>query len=127
MDVVQDVDRLDKDGKPPRMKAIREQLEQALAGLLPYVRYKCDDNLCSNVTVWASFDPKEQWNNGIMENSHYFIASIHSTSRWYESTDEKVTVEMYSCYRPKKKFRRYTASVEKVIKKLKDWIENEKK
>ncbi len=103
-----------------RMAAV-EALCQPLKSLVPYCRIECDDNLMSSVWIHGSYDPKETWSYGIYQNSNYFQFSITPAKgqRYYNGGD--VTVE-YCSGSVRRKFRKYTASPEKVVAKIKDWM-----
>ena len=112
----------------PRMNDICEQAKTALDGITPVFSIGTDDNLMSSVSIDGSFDPREEWSNGIFHNSRYFIFSIHSMKgkRYYDSADPKVTVELWSSHYNLSKFRKYTGSIEKVILKIREWILSQK-
>lgn len=122
---VHDVDRPDVGGVPPKMQAIKELVVKELTGLLPFLSVTCDDNITSNITIRGTKEPKEQWANGIFHNATYFIGAIGpmNEKRYYDPADPKVTVGVGSVgSRDLPKFRKYTASPEKVVAKLKEWI-----
>jgi hypothetical protein len=123
--MVQNISRPDVNGTPAKMEGICEQVKEALAGLLPFLVVRTDDNIMSSVEIRGSFDPKEQWANNIFYNSRYFIVFIKPMDgkRYYEATDDKVTLEAISLGLKVGKLRKYTASLEKVVAKLKKWIE----
>lgn len=122
--VVHDIDRPDVGGVPPKMQAIAEQVKEALAGLAPYLTVSTNDNLMSSVSIRGSFDARETWTNGIWENSRNFRFSIvpMNGKRYYDAADEKVTVELEQGHRVGK-FRKSTATVAKVIERIKAFIE----
>lgn len=105
-----------------KMQAIADQL-QPLIPLVPYCQVTCDDNIMSSVWIRASFDARETWSNGIYQNSRHFM--IHITppkgARWYEGGN--VTAELTSGYKVHQ-FRKYTSTPEKVVAKIKQWIES---
>lgn len=124
---VQDLDRPDVNGTPAKMLAIKELAAKELAGLLPHMVITVDDNIMSNVGLRGTKEPKEQWTNGIFHNATYFIAAIvpMDGKRHYDPADPKVTVEVNSVgSRSMPKFRKYTASPDKVVAKLKEWIKS---
>lgn len=122
--VVHDIDRPDVGGVPPKMQAIAEQVKEALAGLVPYLTVGTNDNLMSSVSIRGSFDARETWTNGIWENSRNFRFSIvpMNGKRYYDAADDKVTVELEQGRRVGK-FRKSTATVAKVIERIKAFIE----
>ena len=78
----------------PRMQAIRDQLAKALDGLCPVMGIKTDDNIMSSVIISGSLDPREEWANGIYENSRYFRLMLSSKgSRYYEEGNQ-IVVEL---------------------------------
>ena len=124
-DSVQDVDRPDVNGTPPKMQAIAYQIGQAVERMTPCIKVKTSDNICSSVSIRGTIDPKSDWANGIFENGLYFNISVgpEKGKRYYEEGD-KLTLELYSAsYKLKKsKLRKYTGPLEKVIAKLVAWI-----
>lgn len=106
-----------------KMQAIADALAP-LATLVPYCHITCDDNLMSSVWLKCSFDKKEDWSNGIFHNSRYFM--IHITppkgARWYEGGN--VEAELTSASKVDK-FRKYTSTPEKVVAKIRQWIEQQ--
>jgi hypothetical protein len=110
---------------PAKMLAIATQTSAALEGLLPYLSVTATDNLMSSVHIRGSFQAKEQWSNGIFHNSPYFIIFIQpeGDKRYYNPADTKVTLELTSKGGKVAKLRKYTATVDKVIAKLRQWIE----
>lgn len=127
MDIVEDVSRPDKGGVPPKMQEIANKLRAALEPLgIPYLKISTDDNLMSSVWVDGSYDPKEQWSNGIYYNSHYFrFRLIPAKGKRYYSTGDKVELEMATVshkIKREKKFRKATTIPENAIQKIVDWI-----
>lgn len=120
---VQDVDRPDANNVPPKMANINELVTKELTGLLPCLKITCDDNIMSNIGLWGAKEPKDQWPNGIFHNATHFIGSFTPMNgkRYYDPTDEKVTVEVTSSWNVPK-FRKYTGTPEKAVAKLKEWI-----
>lgn len=123
---VNDVDRPDINN-PPKMAAIKDQAKLLLNGSVPYLHFLCDDNLMSNVTIRGALEPKEKWSSGIFHNASYFILHIEPMNgkRYYNPADPSITVEVISCNNMPK-FRKYTGPVEKVLAKVKAWIEQGK-
>lgn len=123
MSVVQAINRPDVNGVPPKMLAIRNAADEAIAGLTPYIGATTNDNLCSSVQIIGSFQPKDEWTNGIFHNSPYFIFSISpEKGKRYYTEGEKVTVELNSVGRNLPKFRKYTGTPDKAIAKVKEWL-----
>lgn len=119
---VHDVDRPDVAGVTPKMQAICEAAREALQA--PWLQIRTDDNLCSSITIEGSLEPKSEWQGGIWQNSRYFMFFINPLKgKRYFTTGENVTVELHNCHGVNK-FRKYTATPEKVIAKLKTWIES---
>jgi hypothetical protein len=106
-----------------KMQAIFDAC-QPLIPLIPYLNVKGDDNLMSSVWLRGSFDKKEEWANGYIENSRYFLLHISPPKggRWYEGGE--VTAEVTSGSGINK-FRKYTSTPEKVVAKVKQWIEQQ--
>ena len=122
--VIQDVDRPDVDGVAPKMQAICDKIREELV-TLPYVSVSTNDNLMSSVYVRGTFDPKENWTNGIFQNGLYFVISIcPEKGKRYYTEGEKITVELGSCsyLLGETKMRKYTGPVEKVIEKINKWF-----
>lgn len=124
---MQDVDRPDVKGNPPKMARIHEMVRTALVGHcnLGYVNVTCDDNLCSTVWVRGSFDAKETWSNGIIENSRYFLVSLSCANRYYTEGDKVIL--QFSTGWAVTKLRKYTGTPEKCIEKLLAWIKDNAK
>jgi hypothetical protein len=81
--IVNDIDRPDVNGVKPKMQEICDLAKKELAGIVPYLNITTDDNLCSNVSIQGSFDPKDSWENGIFHNGRYFIIFIHAEKKRY--------------------------------------------
>ena len=122
--VVHDINRPDVAGVAPKMLAICEAARLALAGVAPYLSITTDDNLMSSVTIRGSFDARETWTNNIFHNSRYFIGSIVPMEgrRYYNPSDQKVTIEFSSLDSRMSKFRKYTGPIDKVIAKVKEYL-----
>jgi hypothetical protein len=123
--MVDDIDRPDVNGVPPRMLAICEQVRQSLDGKVPFLRVTTDDNLCSSVIIRGSFNPQNEWYNGIFYNGLYFTIFINPAKgkRYYED-GEPVTVELSNVsHEIVGKLRKYTGPVDKVIAKIVKWID----
>ena len=127
MTVVHDVDRPDVNGVAPKMQGIRDMIAQELDGLVPVLNVKTDDNLMSSVTVSGTFDAKEDWANGIYENSRYFRFAVvpPKGARYYDGGD-KVTLELWSKSYKLPKSRKYTGTPAKVAAKLRAYLEANK-
>jgi hypothetical protein len=122
---VQDVDRPDKNGTPPKMANIGEATKQATKDILPHIKIHTDDNIMSNVGIWATKEHPDQWSNGIFHNARYVIAAIKpAKGRYYDpQQDPNVTVEVTSRGLNVPKFRKYTGTPEKAVQKLKDYLQ----
>jgi len=122
--MIQDIDRPDVNGVPPKMLAISETAKKTLEGITPYLSISTDDNLMSSVSLRGTLEPREQWSNGIFHNASYFIASIvpMNGKRYYDAAHDKVTIYVSSSNRMSK-FRKYTGHVDKCLTKFKDWVE----
>jgi len=118
--VVQDIDRPDINGTPPKMAEIAQMAERRLKRL-PFVRVHTDDNLCSSVTIRGSLDTPDQWRNNIFENGRSFLILIfpEKRKRYYEPGD-KITAEVRM--NRLGKFRKSTASPERIIQRINEWI-----
>ena len=103
-----------------KMESIAKLAKTELIGLVPFLLISSDDNLCSNVHIRGSFDAKETWKNGILENSRYFRLFIRPPGRYYNEGD-KVSVELLSSG-DRLKFRKYTSTPDKVIAKIKEFL-----
>jgi hypothetical protein len=118
--MVNDIARPDTNGKAPKMEAVCQAAREALQA--PWLRITTDDNLCSSVTVKGSLEPEEQWAGSIWHNSPYFMFMIlPAKGARYHVEGERVTVQL-QIGNGVSKFRKYTATPEKVILKLKTWI-----
>jgi len=123
--LVHDIDRPDVAGVAPKMQAIADACREQLHA--PFLQVSTDDNLCSSVSIKGSSDAKGEWENGIWQNSRYFHFNVSPLKgkRYYDDSDPKVTVQLYSGCRKEAKFRKYTAPVHKVIAKIQSWIDAE--
>ena len=127
--IVQDINRPDVNGIIPKMQAVCEQTKKALEGLVPHLSIKTDDNFCSSVCIHGTFDPKENWFNGIFQNGLYFVISIspEKGGRYYEE-GMKVTVELSTAsYKVTDKIgrmRKYTGPIDKVLAKIVKWLQS---
>lgn len=107
-----------------KMQHIADAVRSAIDGILPYIRITVDDDLLSNVGINTACQPKEAWVNGIFHNSEYTIIMISSANgkQYYDGGD--VTLELTSkSHKIGQKLRKYTGSVEKVVEKLKKYLE----
>ncbi len=123
MTVIHDIDR------PPKMLKVKEAIEEALKEAAPEINVTTDDNIMSSVTIRGSFDPKTLWQGGIFHNSRFFIISVvpEKGKRYYEDTDTKVEVHMTAqSHKVKGKLRKYTGPLNKVIEKIKKFIDENK-
>jgi hypothetical protein len=119
--MVQDINRPDINGVPPKMQSIAD-LVNAIPTKTPHFVVGVDDNLLSNVTIWGALDTKDQWYNGIFYNGKYFIVSIFPKTGRYYNPGDNVTLSLTSSRVGK--LRKYTSSPEKVVKKLGEWLSN---
>lgn len=124
---VESIDRPDVNGTPAKMATIGQATQDAIKGVLPHIVVKTDDNIMSNVTIYASKQHKDQWTSGIFHNSPYVIVSITPAKgqRYYDpNTNPQVTVEVTSTgSRNFPKFRKYTGTPEKVIAKFAAYLQ----
>lgn len=120
--MVLDTQRPDVNGTAPRMFEIAEAVKPLSAGV-PFFKVECDDNLCSSVVVRGSFQPRDQWANGIFQNSPHFVVRVAPKTRYYTPGDD-VTLELLSGSKVAK-LRKYTAQPAKVIAKLKGWLNHQ--
>ena len=118
--VVNDIDRPDVNGVPPKMQAVADKVKAELAGSLPFLTVQTDDNLCSSVIVRGAKEKPEDWPFKIFHNASYFILRIYPPSRYY-TEGQNVTVEVTSSSKLPK-LRKYTGSPDKVIAKVKAWV-----
>lgn len=119
--IVQDIDRPDINGIPPKMQAISELMKEKLSA--PYLRIQCSDNLCSSVMISGALVTKEEFPNGILQNAPFFMIQIRPATRYYTEGQE-VSAEMFCRHYKLPKMRKYTSSSpEKVAKKIQEWIE----
>lgn len=106
----------------PSMAGIANAINHELSGLLPYMRAEASDNLGSWVCFSGSFDPRETWKYNIYENSRHFRFSIRPKTGYYSGGD--LEVELFQRDSKLPKFRKYTGTPEKVVQKLKSWVES---
>ena len=98
-------------------------------GITPFFQVTKAHLGSDSVMLLVSFDPKESWKNGYVENSQYFRMMIESNGVMECFT--------YSLYKPNvkkgeytrlSKFRKFTAkNKEGVLKKLTEYIEKIRK
>lgn len=122
---VQDIDRPDVNGTPPKMLGVCEAVKACLEGLaVPFLSVSTDDNIMSSVWVRGAFTPQSEWTNRIFHNAPYFIISLTPAGgkRYYDPEDGKVTLELTSKGRGVANLRKYTGTVDKAIAKLVEWI-----
>lgn len=120
--MIQDVDRPDIGEVLPKMQTVKERADEVLKDLTPVLQITTNDNLCSSVMIKGSFDPKENWEYGIFQNSRYFQFRVGPPKgkRYYEGGE--VTIELFSKRHDLPKMRKYTGSVEKALDKIKNWL-----
>jgi hypothetical protein len=128
-DIVQDVDRPDVGGVPPKMAKVRDEVAASLEKLmLPFLVVQTDDNLMSSVWIRGSFQPRTSWSNGIFHNSPYFqIRLIPAKGGRYYVDGADVEMELTTKCSSLSKLRKYTGPVAKVIPKLVKWVEEQPK
>jgi hypothetical protein len=107
-----------------RMQAIYEAISQELDGLTSYIVFSCDDNIMSSVWIRGTKEPRTEWAHGIFYNAtgFQFMISAAKGKRYYDEGD-KLTVELTYKGTNTPPFRKYTGPVEKVIARIKAWIE----
>jgi hypothetical protein len=127
-DVVQDIDRPDVNGVAPKMQAICEVVRKTLDGTVGWLSVSTDDNIMSSVWIQGTLENREEWKYGIFHNASHFLIRIMPANgkRYYDATDEKVTLELCTRSRKLSALRKYTGPKEKVIAKLKAWVISQK-
>jgi len=124
-EIVQDIDRPDVGGVAAKMEEIAEKARQLLSAA--FLVIKATDNLGSSVHIRGAFNAKDKWSHGIFQNGLYFQIFIWPMKgkRYYSPDDPKVTVELSNCSHELKnpKFRKYTGPIDKVLAKIKEWME----
>jgi 3'-phosphoadenosine 5'-phosphosulfate sulfotransferase len=94
-----------------------EKMKAALAKVVPFVNVKVSSlGGPTHVTLMlvVSLDPREQWNNNILENSRYFRMSISA---------EGVVEQFTKDYHIKEKFRKTRVKdVDGAIRKIEEYI-----
>ena len=123
--IVNDLDRPDVHGVLPKMHSICDKAKEELLHLTPYMTICTDDNIMSSVTVRGTKESKDTWQFGIFENAGYFTFLIKpmDDKRYYDPKDDKVTVELVSKSYKLPKFRKYTGPLDKVLLKIKEWVQ----
>lgn len=130
LNVIQDVDRPDVNGIPPKMAALAEQMKESLEKTslvkmeLAVYTVTVDDNIMSNVSLRFAYEPRDQWTNGIFHNANYVLASLTPMKgkRYYEPTDPHITVEVDGHGLKDASFRKYTGPADKAIARLVKWL-----
>jgi hypothetical protein len=120
--MIQDISRPDVGGIPPKMQALAERVAKEVGGLTPWMRVTTDDNFCSSIFIRGSYQLKEQWANGIFENSDYFLIKLAPKTRYY-SEGQEIGMEMVTSHGVAK-MRRYHGPVDKVLEKVIKWIKS---
>jgi hypothetical protein len=109
----------------PKMENIRVMAVN-LIPLMEYMRVNSHDCPMSSVTIKASYDAKNEWTYGIIENSNYFTFQISPAKdlRYYEGGKVKVKLlsRSHVVASFKKKFRAKTTTPEDAIALIKEWI-----
>jgi len=124
MIVIHDVDRPDVNGKLPLMQEVCEQVKKELSGLAPYLRIETDDNFMSCIDIYGSFEAHTDWRWGIYQNSTFFMFSIKPKNgkRYYNENDIEIVLQTRLVSRKLEKIRKTTGTPEKIINKLRKWI-----
>jgi len=123
---VQDIDRPDVHGTPPKMQEICNQVAEALEGIAPVLKVRTDDNFCSSVDVTGSLDPRDAWPMNILQNSRHFRFSLEPPkgARYWQGGD-KVTIELQGAHyemTDAHPFRKSTTTIPKAIERIKKWL-----
>lgn len=99
-------------------KQFEMMINNTMAVLLPVFKARDDSprGLGSSIVIWGSADRKENWPNGIFENSRGFKLIIHVAGgkRFYEAGD-KLTVDQLTGTLGGFKFRKYTGTPKQVF------------
>lgn len=109
------------DNNPERLanlKLIAGEVEEGLANLFPYYKVEVRENLGDSVYIVVSTQKKEQWANGIMENSPLIKAFVHSSTRRYDPQKSKLEFDPFMQPRAAKMRKR----TETDASKLADYI-----
>jgi hypothetical protein len=123
MEVVQDVDRPDVGGVQPKMIGLCNQFREALVGTVPYLWLRTNDNLGSSILIVGSFQPKDQWVNGIIENSSYFKLLVHPKGKKYYEQGDLLQFEGTKIKELRKPLlRSMSGTPDKVLARIKTWI-----
>ena len=114
----------------PKMKEIEQIVSNSLSGFLvsgevPVLQITADDNLTSNVFIRGSFDAEDTWGYGIYENSKYFQIHLWPAkgARYYNGGPVTLELTRASYKLSVPKLRKYTGPPEKVVEKVRKWIE----
>ena len=113
-----------KNDSNAKMQPIADKIS-VLGDKIPCLQIKCNDVFGSSIYLSGSYDKKEDWINGIWENSRHFRFTIRPVGeRLY--TGGKVTVELIQRSKVGK-FRKSTCTVDKCIERITNWIEENHK
>ena len=106
------------------------QIKQSLVDVLPYSNISKGAFGKDTIFVLACFEPKSEWNYGIMENSNYFRMSIYDNGKMEVFTQSLYPKDETASWdnRLKVKFRKSTAkSIPDAISRLHKFIDEVKK
>lgn len=101
-----------------------EYIKNELNGVVPFIQVQKGSLGIDNVMLLVSFDPKEKWNYGYVENSNYFRMIVESNGIMEVFTQSLYVKKIISYEtRLKIKFRKCTVKdKETVVRKIKEFI-----
>lgn len=101
-----------------------EYIKNELNGLVPFIQVQKGCLGDDNIMLLLSFEPKEKWVNGYIENSNYFRMIVESNGAMEVFTQSLYVNKIISYEtRLKIKFRKCTVKdKENVIRKIKEFI-----
>ena len=98
---------------------------------IPFIQCSVNDSIMSSVDIFGSFDGPDKWPNGLRQNSRCFSVQISPKHTRYYRNGDPIEIRMIQCShlitQKSRKMRSFTTKdIDRVAKKIKDWVENVK-
>ena len=113
--------------KTASMKSVADKILELSSDIhLPAFNVFADDNIASSVVVRGTFDPKNEWENGLFQNSRYFIFFIKPAKnyRWNDMYHEGDNVTIKLSSKLDREFPEFTGTPDEVINLMIQWIKD---
>lgn len=109
------------------MKSVADRIIELSGDIqLPVFNVFADDNIASSVVVRGTFDPKNGWENGLFQNSRYFIFFIRLAKnyRWNDMYHEgdNITIKLLS--KLEVEFPEFTGTPDEAVNLMIQWIKD---